>query len=162
MTHQLDCAISHAPLLCKPLCMTNVWSQFPWHIFSTVKDQVEGAWSADWHFCLFTGSEETCGGLANILFNPFASVEGCVFLLTPADLNQLDAFTGAPQVASTTIHYSVAQWVACLTASLSGIFILWFGMWRRKRKTKNKCEAFWVLAYIMLVTQHVFCFVLVQ
>ena len=53
------------------------------------------------HVCHFAGSEETCGGLANIVFNPFASVEGCVFLLTPADLHQLDAFTGAPQVTST-------------------------------------------------------------
>ena len=53
------------------------------------------------HVCHFAGLEETCGGLANIVFNPFASVEGCVFLLTPADLHQLDAFTGAPQVTTT-------------------------------------------------------------
>ncbi|KAK7094900.1 serine-rich adhesin for platelets-like isoform X2 [Littorina saxatilis] len=41
--------------------------------------------------------EESSGGLANIVFNPFSSVEGCIFLLAPAEIDQLDAFTDAPK-----------------------------------------------------------------
>ncbi|KAK7496999.1 hypothetical protein BaRGS_00011735 [Batillaria attramentaria] len=64
------------------------------------------------------GSDEECGGLANIVFNPFASVEGCIFQLTPAELDQMDAFTNCPE------HYTrvvLPVWMSEVSGSESDL-----------------------------------------
>ncbi|XP_048245117.1 uncharacterized protein LOC124119811 isoform X1 [Haliotis rufescens] len=43
------------------------------------------------------GADVEAGGFPNIEFNPFCSVEGCVYQLTPGDLSVLDKCVGVPQ-----------------------------------------------------------------
>ncbi|XP_067661023.1 uncharacterized protein [Haliotis asinina] len=43
------------------------------------------------------GADVEAGGFPNIEFNPFCSVEGCVYQLTQGDLNVLDKCVGVPQ-----------------------------------------------------------------
>ncbi|XP_076436344.1 uncharacterized protein LOC143275904 [Babylonia areolata] len=62
------------------------------------------------------GGEGCAEGLPNIVFNPFSSVEGCVVLLTPTELQNLDAFTDAPQ------HYQrvvVPVWMSDVSGEAS-------------------------------------------
>ena len=44
------------------------------------------------------GSDLEAGGFPNIEFDPDSSVEGCVYVITPAQLKTLDMFMGSPQV----------------------------------------------------------------
>ena len=39
------------------------------------------------------------GGFPNIEFDPESSVEGCIYVITPAQLKTLDMFMGSPEVS---------------------------------------------------------------
>ncbi|XP_071481714.1 uncharacterized protein [Diadema antillarum] len=43
------------------------------------------------------GQDREAGGFANIRFSPESSVEGCVYCLTPVQLESLDQFVGCPE-----------------------------------------------------------------
>jgi hypothetical protein len=55
-----------------------------------------------------SGTDVEAGGFANIEFNPYSSVEGCLYLITPAELSILDKYVGYPEVG-----YSIHNYINC-------------------------------------------------
>ena len=47
---------------------------------------------------LSLGASIEAGGFANLEFNPLRSVEGCMYKITPEELEVLDKYVGYPEV----------------------------------------------------------------
>lgn len=60
------------------------------------------------------GSDIEAGAFANIEFNPFCSTEGCIYQVTPQELELLDKFVGYPE------HYEHLMLPVWMTNSLEG------------------------------------------
>lgn len=60
------------------------------------------------------GSDIEAGAFANIEFNPFCSTEGCIYQITPQELELLDKFVGYPE------HYEHLMLPVWMTNSLEG------------------------------------------
>ncbi|XP_064649845.1 uncharacterized protein LOC135501590 [Lineus longissimus] len=86
------------------------------------RDMTDRFWGLLYGFKLVfnkRGSDVEAGGFANIEFNPYSSVEGCLFLITPAELAILDKYVGYPE------HYEHAMfptWLLnCTEPDLYGV-----------------------------------------
>lgn len=51
-------------------------------------------------YIFVSGSDIEAGAFANIEFNPFCSTEGCLYQITPSELELLDKFVGYPEVCT--------------------------------------------------------------
>ncbi|XP_022328128.2 uncharacterized protein LOC111127310 isoform X3 [Crassostrea virginica] len=60
------------------------------------------------------GSDIEAGAFANIEFNPFCSTEGCLYQITPSELELLDKFVGYPE------HYEHLMLPVWMTNSTEG------------------------------------------
>uniref|UniRef100_K1Q2W1 Uncharacterized protein n=1 Tax=Magallana gigas TaxID=29159 RepID=K1Q2W1_MAGGI len=65
-------------------------------------------------FLFVVGSDIEAGAFANIEFNPFCSTEGCIYQITPQELELLDKFVGYPE------HYEHLMLPVWMTNSLEG------------------------------------------
>lgn len=78
-----------------------VWGLFSIHIYKVIYNiyfcSNFRSFINRWYLFV-VGSDIEAGAFANIEFNPFCSTEGCIYQITPQELELLDKFVGYPEV----------------------------------------------------------------